>query len=385
MSGLRPTRRGAALAVASVACCGAGTQLGYGELVVIGIGAALVLVAAGLRLVRPVPVRVVRDIAPLRVSRGDPAIVVLTCHNEGRWRSPALRVADRCGPETVVVDVSRLRPGHSFRTVYRLPTRRRGLVEVGPMHCTVTDLFGLMRREQVGAASVTVQVRPRVVTLPATPAGSGCDLDGPAGDRAPSGPVMSHTLRPYVSGDDPRHIHWRTTARTNALTVRRMVDTDRWHTAVVLDTRRSSYASEEDFEIAVDAAASVAVTAATHRRAVTVFAGRRHLSTVDGGHRASVDQILDQLSLVSMVADEQTPAMLAAAVATRGRGALVVVTGVAGTADPQVFAAVRRNFDRTVLVRVGPEPPPGPPLPVVVVDGADLGQLGQAWRARVGS
>jgi len=47
------------------------------------------------------------------------------------------------------------------------------------------------------------------------PAGRARDLDGPTFDSSPQGSAAFHTLRDYVPGDERRHIHWRSTARTD--------------------------------------------------------------------------------------------------------------------------------------------------------------------------
>jgi uncharacterized protein (DUF58 family) len=68
--------------------------------------------------------------------------------------------------------------------------------------------------------------------------------------------VTFSSLREYVPGDDPRQIHWRSTARTGVLTVREHVDTTEPTTTVVLDTHPTALGADA-FEHAVEFAASV--------------------------------------------------------------------------------------------------------------------------------
>ena len=49
-----------------------------------------------------------------------------------------------------------------------------------------------------------------------------------------------HALRPYQLGDDHRHIHWMSTARTGSVMVRQNVDNRVPSVVVLLDPRRRS-------------------------------------------------------------------------------------------------------------------------------------------------
>ncbi len=68
------------------------------------------------------------------------------------------------------------------------------------------------------------------------------------------------SMREYVAGDDPRMIHWPTTARTGTLMVREHVEVRRPEFTVVLDTAPTA-GTADDFEEAVDVAATLAVHA----------------------------------------------------------------------------------------------------------------------------
>ncbi|PZF99378.1 DUF58 domain-containing protein, partial [Nonomuraea aridisoli] len=178
------------------------------------------------------------------------------------------------------------------------------------------------------------------------PSGRAHHLEGPAGDHAPSGTVTFHTLREYVVGDDLRHVHWRSSARTGTLMVRQFVDAALPTTTVVLDTRGLT-------EPAVDAAASVALASARAGYPAAVVTGEGPLT----GARADAETILDRLALVR----PGTTGVAEALRTARGGGSLVLVTG-----DPSQTAraaGARRRFDRVVCVvcvRVGAVPPPAP-------------------------
>ncbi|OLT25824.1 hypothetical protein BJF79_43970 [Actinomadura sp. CNU-125] len=62
-------------------------------------------------------------------------------------------------------------------------------------------------------------------------------------------------------GDELRHVHWKSSARTGTLMVRQLVDASLPTTTVVLEARPERWPEPDDFELAVDVAASVAACA----------------------------------------------------------------------------------------------------------------------------
>ncbi|MEO3869282.1 DUF58 domain-containing protein [Nonomuraea sp. B12E4] len=227
----------------------------------------LLALAAALAWTAPKPrLDVHREVTPLKVPRGDAAVAVLNVSNLGRRGLSGLRAQDRIGTSEHTVDLPRL-PRGAVRTVsYPLLTARRGEIPVGPLRLVRADPFGLTRQVREYGLPATLLVRPRTVPLPVPPSGRAHHLEGPTSDNAPSGTVTFHTLREYVVGDDLRHVHWRSSARTGTLMVRQLIDASLPTTTVVLDTRGLT-------EPAVDAAASVAVAAARAGFPVRVLAG----------------------------------------------------------------------------------------------------------------
>jgi uncharacterized protein (DUF58 family) len=86
-----------------------------------------------------------------------------------------------------------------------------------------------------------------------------------------SADVSFHALRDYVPGDDRRHIHWKTTARTNKLMVRQFEETRRAHLAVSLSINTDEYSSEQEFELAISVAASIGRQAIREQRELDVL------------------------------------------------------------------------------------------------------------------
>ncbi|MBB5630606.1 DUF58 domain-containing protein [Sphaerisporangium krabiense] len=361
--------------------------LGYPELVVMAAGGVIALIGALLWTLPRARLSVGREVTPLKVSRGEAAMAVLTVRNQGRLPLAGLRARDRAGASERVVELPPLRGGRTRVVSYELPTGVRGEIEVGPLAVVREDPFGLTRHVTGYGEESRLLVRPRVVPLGVLPSGRAHHLEGPASDRAPSGTATFHTLREYVPGDDLRQVHWRSTARTGTLMVRRLVDAGLPFTTVALDNRGSPGGEVSGFELAVDVAASVAVGAARAGFPVRVVTADGVLLDLKGGAH-DAEAVLDALALVRVRAGDAgggNPLRLARPggslvvvtalpAAAGGRGADTAVsregstaasgegsTAANGEADTlaSMVAAARRRHDRTLWLRVTS---PGDPL-----------------------
>jgi uncharacterized protein (DUF58 family) len=372
-----PTPRGYAVLAAGLALGVAGWALGYPELAVLSTGCLAALAVSGGWLLAGFSLRITREIAPVKVQRGDPAIATVRVANIGRRATRPLVAVDRCGGQEVAVPLPGITRGAARFASYRLPTARRGEIAVGPLLVRSGDPLGLFGRVRVYGDPATLLVRPRTAPLPVLASGRAASLEGPTSDTAPSGTVTFHALREYVLGDDLRHIHWRTTARTGTLMVRQLVDSSLPVTVVVLDTRPASYRGD-DFDIAVDAAATVATGMATAGFPVTLL-------TSDGGRldarspRGAQD-LLDWLARLRASADGELGAALEVARRLTTAASLTVVTGTAPDLPSERLAAVSRAFDRTTVIRAGLDPGARPVLPLAYVDAASAEDVAAAWR-----
>ncbi len=136
------------------------------------------------------------------------------------------------------------------------------------------DPFGLVERDLSKDGRVPLRVRPATVDVdplrvfgPLAVLGSSVS----AADDDPAG------ARPWRPGDRLSRIHWPQTARLGDVQVR-----ESWHRTslpclVALDTRRSSYATSDGFELAVSLAASVTFAMVRRRLALSLFVGGRQV------------------------------------------------------------------------------------------------------------
>ncbi|GAA1755047.1 DUF58 domain-containing protein [Luedemannella helvata] len=341
------TGSGIGLAAGAVACYGLGVLLGYPVLVAIAVGAFAVLACALVAVaVRP-SVTLTRRVTPARLTVGEIATGEVEVRNTVRWPSPAFTAIDQIGAgELVELAVSPL-AGHGRRTVrYEVPARRRGRLRLGPMTVLRRDPFGLLAWRQRQTADGVLWVHPRVHPLQPLPVGVVLDYEGRANDQARLGTVTFSSLRDYVPGDDPRQIHWKTTARLGTLVVREHVDTMEPTTTVVLDARADAFSSAQFFEYAVELAASVVRAVESVGRPVTL---RVVGEQADGG----AESTMDRLALAEPTPDPDPLRLLSVIERAPGGGVLVAVTGPIDAGLLGRLAEQRRRYAPVVVVALG--------------------------------
>ena len=384
-AGLTPS--GVGLLVVGLLFGVVGWALGYPELAVLSLAAVVAVALAFLAVVVPPRLSVERHVEPSRVPRGDLALGLVEVRNLGRRPAPAAVATDRVGALDVAVALPRLAGGGQRTTTYRLPTVRRGVVAVGPLQVERRDPLGLTSATVARGGTCTFVVHPRVLPLAGLLSGRSRSLDGPTAQRAPGGTVTFHALREYVVGDDLRHVHWRSTARTGTLMVKEHIDTSRPETVLVLDTRPGSYDDEGlAFEEAVDVVASLAVACADVGFPVRIL-------TTDGlrlgGRQATRDValLLDRLAVVGLRDTGSLATTCAALTRERAGDTTVVVTGETGPAELRAVAALRRRFDQAALVSLRPEgAEPTPRLQgIVTIDAEAASGFASAWSRAIGS
>jgi uncharacterized protein (DUF58 family) len=192
-----------------------------------------------------------------------------------------------------------LAPGARNELPFTVDTSNRGLALVGPLTVARQDPVGLFRREIVWRDRHRVYVHPRTVVLPAHTTGLVRDLEGTTTGKITDADLAFHAIREYVPGDDPRHVHWKSTAKTGKLMVRQYEETQSARVAILFDANLSSYADENEFELGVSIAASFALQAIRDGRERYVSAPHEIPTRSPGG-------LLDAFTVLQP-ADFETP------------------------------------------------------------------------------
>lgn len=348
------TRRGWTLTGAAAGLIVGSRVLGAGPLAALGIagGVLVVLALAWVATRRPV-LALARHAHPARLHVGAQGRVVLS--GRAVTPTPLLTLVDRVdeGRRAARFLVAPLPAGASLDAAYRVPTERRGRFVFGPLHASVADPLGLVRRSWVVADQTDVVVRPRVHPVSAPRRGGGGEPALQAeGARAPAVEPLGEflALRDYAPGDDPRLVHWRSTARVGDLVVRQDEAASPGRVVLVLDTR-SRVHDEASFEVAVEAVASIAVRCRQVHAPVEVLTTAGELLGRSG---AGLELLLDRLAMVDVDPVDHLAAVVGALRNRLGVGAVVAVTGVSDRDLLDAVALARAHTLVTVVVtRVG--------------------------------
>ncbi len=284
------------------------------------------------------------DLGQQRVTVGDRAVGRLEVSNQSpRPLLPAVMELP-VGAGVASFPVPRLRTGASHEEIFTIPTHRRSVIPVGPVRSVRADPLGLLRREVVWTDPEELFVHPRTKNLSGSSTGFLRDLEGRVTQDISNSDVSFHALRDYVPGDDRRHIHWKTTARTGQLMVRQFEETRRSHLAVILSTRTEDYGHPDEFELAVSSCGSLGLQAIKEDRGLTVLVNDGSLR---GDNRV---RLLDDLARVE-TRELRTSLVDVARVATASvTDASVVALVVGSSVTPTELRAASARLPQDVRV-----------------------------------
>jgi uncharacterized protein (DUF58 family) len=350
------TPAGRAAIVIAVVAWLLGLRLGWQELFLVAACCLIALViAVGFVIGRPsLDIAVVLD--KPRVSVGATATGRLAAANRSRARLRALSVEVPVGLGQATFQLPSLAAGASHDEHFVVPTDRRAVIEIGPPSAVRTDPLGLLRREVVTQTAARLYVHPKIIALDSLSPGLQRDLEGQATRDLSMSDLAFHTLRDYVAGDDRRHVHWRSSAKAGKLLVRQFQDTRRGQLTVIVDGATASYATDDEFELAMSVAGSICVRAVRDQQNACLVAAShaassasqyRFLDTVAAGTLAETGQDLTTLAVRGYrLAQDTTVLMLLT-------GSVIPFSALRG-------AAVYFGPDvRVIALRCEPDAPPG--------------------------
>jgi len=257
------TPRGRALVVVGALLGAAGLWQGQESLLRVSVLVlALPLVALAVAALTGARTAVRRTTSPRRAVVGQTCRVRLDLRNPGRLGTPVLLAQDRLPagwPRAPRFAVDPLPPGGRAAVAYTATPPRRGRHRLGPLQVLVTDPLGLCELPVRTGGQDDVLVLPAVEHLPGAAALLGDRGEGEASGSGSAAGEQGMGTREYRPGDDVRRVHWRSTARRGELMVRQDEQPHQRRGAVVLDRRPGAW-SDDGFERAVTAAASLAVS-----------------------------------------------------------------------------------------------------------------------------
>ncbi len=361
---MRPTRACLALFMAGVLITAVGRGLGTLELFLLGAMAAAAIVGAVIYTASvQLDLEISRRAAPSKLRAGQPARIDLELHNGSRRPTPVLRVTDHVsGSSGAQVSLASIKGKSQSVVAYQLPTRSRGLLEVGPLDISFGDPLALMRSTVRASAATQLLVHAPVLPFDSLKGLVGQEQIGDLNQdrRLRSGGDEFYALRPYVVGDELRRVNWRATARNDELMVRTDERPRTGRTTVVLDRRASAY-STEGFERAVSATLSALIAGWSTEDALRLVTTEpTHITDI---HSLSELDIVDD-RFATLRPTSSIPAATKSSLLTtlqdlsrrtRG-GTLVVVTGAPEAELPAAIVSLRRNYQAIIVITCEPNP-----------------------------
>ena len=267
---------GWAVTGAGIACLIAFPFLGWYELLVFGIVAMVMMLAAIALSLGNTRFHASIAVSNHRVTVGDTVSVIVGIDNTGRTPTTTARGYLPIGDAHERFNIPMLAPGQSKQTDVEFRTVSRAILPIGPLRIRKGDPFGLVRHEKELADRITVFIHPRTVRLDTLNAGVPRDLEGQPSGQIVDDDLDFYGLREYEPGDDVRNVHWLSSAKTGTLMIRQYEATRRTDTSVTISVNPDDYIDSQEFELAVSVHASIGVQCLQQNRPVTAHAGSTH-------------------------------------------------------------------------------------------------------------
>lgn len=376
------TPRGRSTTVLAVLLLAAGLAWHYPLVAGLGGALLLVVVAEVVSVLATRDVAVEREVSPTVVVRHEPCTG--TIRVTGRRRRGLVRfdAMDEVDGTLVPIDLPETGTASTVSVSYPIPTPRRGLLPVGPVHLRRAGLVGMAAASTATGRVEQVRVLPRRIPLGSMMAGHRRSPAGTDTSREYGGTDLVG-LHEYAMGDDLRRLHWATSARTGTLMVREDADPAMPQVRVLLDDRVRGYHAPGEpgalFEEAVELAAALC-RAALDRGFPLRFSsltGRHHVVVPASATRQApreardLDWLLAEIDLSDrLLADTDPPP---------AQDVAVVVTGP--SADRHELALLLGEAESRVVAKVDPMPLVAAEQRsgVLVLRGAGSHSLAAAW------
>ena len=299
-----------------------------------------------------------REVTPARLEVGQVATVRLRIENPGRIPTGLMLLEDQVpyvlGSRPRFV-VEQLRPRWHREMTYQVRSEVRGRYSLGPLTVRLSDPFGFVELDRAFASRVGIVVTPAVVPLPRTRLSG--DWSG-TGDNRPRAFAAAGsedvTVREYRLGDDLRRVHWRSTARTDELMVRREEQPHQSRATLLLDRRASAHRGSgpaSSFEYAVSATASVGAHLAAQQFLVRMLSDEAHGADASWHDRgisgpSEVRLLMDSLAVVQT----RPHHAFSAGHPDHSSGLVVAVLGAVTVTDAAALGRIRAGASRALAV-----------------------------------
>lgn len=353
---MRPTRAGIGVSLTAIVCFAIGRTFGLPEMFYLaGMSVVALAFAALFTLTANLDLAINRKATPSRLRVGTPARVDLLLRNQARRRTPVLNVRDHVQDSSgVSLVLAPVRAGRTAEVAYRLPTKQRGALTVGPLEMRIGDPLGLTSTSIGASDQITLVVHAQLIDLGILHASASSD---PTAENQPTRSLATggdefFALRPYVVGDELRRVHWPASARTGELVVRQEERPRTARVTIVFDQQQRSY-SPEGFERAVTVALS-ALYAGWRGDDALRFLTTASATFADIRSRAELDTIDEQFATLQSTPAASLVHTLDHAMRMGRGGTLIVVTGTRTSDVQATLDMARRRYGRVTTVLCEP-------------------------------
>ncbi|MGO3249650.1 MAG: DUF58 domain-containing protein [Agrococcus casei] len=318
-----------------VAAIVGGLVFKWHEVIVIGVAALLLMALAVLFVLGRTRYRIELDLAYTRVIVGERALGRIEIHSSHTRTLAPASIEVPVGTAVATFDLPRMEPGDMHEDIFAIPTRRRAVLQVGPVRSVRADPMSLLRRQVKWTDPVELYVHPKTVHLEASAHGLVRDLEGITSRELTASDISFHALRDYVAGDDRRYVHWKSSARTGKLMVRQFEQTKRSILALGISTSPDDYANPDEFETAISVLGSLGLQAIRDEMDVSVTTSTGRLPV------AGSKRLLDALSGLEWSGRNSRFYRLAQQIGREQGGASLVVMHAGTTVTPEEMRRAR--------------------------------------------
>ena len=373
------TGRGRAFVSAGVTALACAFVLGLGDLARVGVLLLVVPVTSALLLRRfRHRLGLSRRVEPLTVTAGQVATVRLLLSCEGSTVGGILLLEEQLpyalGDRPRFV-LDRAVGRWQREMTYRVRPDLRGSYPLGPMTVRVTDPLGMVETYRSFTSHAELVVTPTVETLPPIHLAGSWTGSGDNRPRAfAGGSAEDVTIREYHRGDDLRRVHWRSSARTGELMVRREEQPWQSRATVFVDNRSGAHQREgasSSFERSVAAAASVAMHLVARGYRVRLATADPTGTDAQQWHEHGVTAsesapLLESLAVLQQTERVRIDASWAAG--THQGGIVVAVLGDCTPGDSGALRLLRHSADHALALQLEVTP-----------SGVSVDELGTSW------
>lgn len=376
MKKIRPTAGGVALLVGVLVLLGAGLWTHYREFLLLALVGLLI---ALLSFVLPrfgSNIGVSRRMTRVLVQRGDMVDMSLTVQADRPV--PRLYMSDQVGPSTVEFEVPPLAADEVRSLAYKVKADTRGVHQVGPLREDRRDPFDLVVRTSRHEILDEVMVHPVVHNL-GRPDNTSLLLQRNTPFRSISDDPVSEfrTLRDYHPGDDPRLIHWTSSARTGKLVMRDFLDLRRLARVIAMETSESVL-NPLEFEEAAEIGCSLAIQS-LESDLVTIVRSSDPTASMKWNAMRDRSDVLTTFAQMQRSTAANTRNDRLTSSAGLPAGQIYLVTGGRSSVLPQLLGGAEMRA-KLVVVRINSQPSKLPKLPVASIDVRSAVEFARRWR-----